>query len=92
MENKVVLEFDKSISRVAGYDLGQSIYQSQVAGKIDYTREAYIEFPQEIIKAASSFVQGFFEEIVRAVGIKGIGTQVHLICSESLLTSIREKL
>lgn len=92
MENKVVLTFDKSVQRLAGYELGQSIYQNQVAGKLDYSQEAYIEFPSEIIKAASSFIQGFFEEIVRAVGLKGIGTQVHLICSDGLRASIQEKL
>ena len=92
MENKVILVFDKSIQRLAGYEFGQSVYQNQVAGKLDYSQIAYIEFPPEIIKAASSFIQGFFEEIVRAVGVKGLGTQVRLICSDGLRASIQEKL
>ena len=79
MENSVNLAFDKSITRLAGNSYGRQIYKSQVEGVIDFTQTAYIVFPEQIVAVASSFVQGFFEEIIKEVGILGIGTKVKVL-------------
>lgn len=92
MENKVSLSLDKTVTRLAGYPYGKRVYDEQVAGKVDFSKTAYIEFPSEIVKSASSFVQGFFENIIPIVGLEGIGTKVVLICSDSLKDSIMKNL
>lgn len=88
MDNKVVLTLDKAVTRLAGYSYGKEIYNEQVKGKLDFSQKAYIEFPDRVIKAASSFVQGFFEEIIKCVGIDGINSTVILLCGEDLKKSI----
>ena len=92
MDNKVVLVFDKTVTRLAGYPYGEQVYAEQVEGKLDFSKTAYIEFPDTIVKSGSSFVQGFFHNIIPFVGIPGIGTKVILICSNSLRKSIMDNL
>ena len=92
MDNKVVLSFDQTITRLAGYSYGKDTYNRQIRGKLDFTETVFIEFPSQIVKAASSFVQGFFEDIIREVGIEGIGKTVVLICTETLKASILDNL
>jgi hypothetical protein len=76
MENKVELKFDKTVTRLAGNPYGRLVYEEQVKGKVDFGKTVYITFPDEIIYIASSFVQGFFDEIVKIVGILGVGRNV----------------
>lgn len=79
MENTIALQFDKSVTRLAGNEFGKSIFAAQVKDKIDYSQKTQIVFPEQIISIASSFVQGFFEEIVKNVGILGVGKDVVVI-------------
>lgn len=67
--NKVILYFEKTLTNLAGYEFGIEIYEEQVKGKIDTNKEFFIEFPKQIKVVASSFVQGFFEEIVNEIGL-----------------------
>lgn len=69
MDNKVSLSFDKTLSNLAGYDYGVSVFNSQVNGKIDLNSQFVIEFPEQIRGVASSFVQGFFNDIVQKIGL-----------------------
>ncbi len=88
MENRVELLFDSTITRLAGYPFGKEVYDKQVRGKLDYSKVAYIEFPTQIVKAASSFTQGFFEEIINEVGFDGLDEKIILVCSTTLKESI----
>ena len=69
MNNSIELVFDNTLTNLAGYDYGVSIYNSQVKGKIDLNTEFFIVFPKQIRGVASSFVQGFFENIVDDIGL-----------------------
>ena len=69
MENIVRLSFKKTSTNLAGYDYGIEVYEEQVRGKIDVQAPFIIEFPQEIKGIASSFVQGFFADIVGEIGL-----------------------
>lgn len=73
MQNKIELKFDKTIMRLAGYQYGKTVFEEQVESSIDYSQQTVIVFPEQIIRIASSFVQGFFEKIIENVGISGIG-------------------
>ena len=79
MDNRIKLTFDKSLTCLADNPYGRTVYEEQVKGKIDYSQIAYIEFPEQITRIASSFVQGFFEEIVKKVGILGVGKKVIVV-------------
>ena len=93
MKNHIILEFDDSITRLAGYPYGKSIYEKQVKDRINFDNVSYITFPPQIVAVASSFVQGFFEEIVENVGIPGVGELVIVQTgSEQLTKSIIDNL
>lgn len=68
-ENKVILTFKNDISSLAGYDYGVDIYDEQVRGKLSIKNDFEIVFPEHIQGIASSFVQGFFSEIVGEIGL-----------------------
>lgn len=82
MKNEIVLEFDKVISGLAGYDYGKEVFELQVKDKIDYNDKIIIVFPETIQRVASSFVQGFFEEIVEKVGIYGVENNIEIRSSK----------
>ncbi|MGN0618468.1 MAG: hypothetical protein ACI4J7_05555 [Ruminiclostridium sp.] len=69
MENKIKLDLNDDIIGLAGYEYGQQIYQLQVKDKIDINKKFYIEIPPNIQFAASSFVQGFFSQIIDQIGL-----------------------
>lgn len=79
--NKVTLDFDKTITRLAGYLYGESVYEKQCKNKIDFSQEIILVFPDNIQKLASSFIQGFFREIVEQIGVIGIENQITIISS-----------
>lgn len=75
---RICLQFNPVITRLAGFDYGKEIYQEQVKAQIDFSRKTIIEFPSQIIKIASSFVQGFFADIIEQIGLDQIGAQVEV--------------
>ncbi len=77
--NTIYLKFDKTITRLAGNEFGRQTYEEQVKDAINFSEITQIEFPAQIVMIASSFVQGFFDEIVKAVGILGVGKQVVVV-------------
>lgn len=90
---RIILEFDNSLSGLAGYEYGKQIYNEQVKNKISFDEEVCIEFPDNIQRIASSFVQGFFEEIAENVGISSIGKNIEIKCvNDKLKKSIIDNL
>lgn len=77
--NIIQLKFGKAVTRLAGNDYGRQIYQEQVKDIIDFSSVTQIVFPEQIISIASSFVQGFFDEIIANIGILGIGKQIVIV-------------
>lgn len=67
-EINIYLDFPQTLTRLADNPYGRQIFTDQVADKIDYSQMNIIHFPDRIIKIASSFVQGFFTEIVNHLG------------------------
>lgn len=72
MNNNIDLEFNKSITRLAGNPYGREVFNNQVKDKIDYNKINILNFPDNIEKIASSFVQGFFAEIVAKIGYEQV--------------------
>jgi len=69
MDNKIKLNLSADIIGLAGYEYGKQIYETQVRNNIDINKEFYIEIPSNIQFAASSFVQGFFSNIIEEIGL-----------------------
>lgn len=65
--NKIILEFDKSISGLAGNDYGVAEYKKQVQSCILWNDKNEIIFPDNIKKVGISFIQGFFSEILEKI-------------------------
>ena len=92
-KNRFVLKFDNQVTRLAGYPYGKTVFEEQISKDIDYEfLPITIEFPKHIIKAASSFTQGFFESLVENFGYNLLDNQVILICDGALLESIKDNL
>ena len=84
--NKVELVFNKAETRLAGFPYGRDVYMKQVNGKVDLSGQIEIVFPKQIEKVASSFVQGFFSELVSKIGYIGIDQKVTIVSSSSRLS------
>lgn len=69
MKNIVKLNFDGTITGLAGNPYGKRIYNEQVKDKIDLSYPVVIEFPNQIEEVASSFSQGFFAELINEWGL-----------------------
>lgn len=93
MTNRVELKISKKLTNLAGYDYGLQTYTEQIKDFIDIKEPFEIVFPNHIKGVASSFVQGFFSEIVENIGFKGVEQNVKIsAANEQLETSILGKL
>lgn len=72
----IKLEFDKSETRLAGFPYGEATYKKQVREEVEIFESEHekikIVFPIQIEKVASSFVQGFFSELINTIGYEKI--------------------
>ena len=78
---EITLSFDKSLTKLAGNPFGRSTYNNQAKSLIDFEQQIHIIFPDQIDNIASSFVQGFFEDIVFHIGIEGVAKNVDVTSS-----------
>lgn len=83
---KINLTFPKSETGLAGFPYGETVYNEQARNIISFDGEIEIIFPNQIEKVASSFVQGFFAEIIAAIGYKGIEEKVKVVSKSEKLT------
>lgn len=83
---KIALKFKKDITGLAGYPYGEKIYNDQVKDNINFDEDIIIEFPDNIERIASSFVQGFFSDIVSEIGLEGVEKKVKIITKNPKLT------
>lgn len=65
---EIYLEFPQTLTRLTDNPYGRQIFTDQVEDKIDYAQMNIIHFPDRIVRITSSFVQGFFTEIVNHLG------------------------
>ncbi len=87
MENNIIeLEFDKTISGLAGNDYGYEEYKRQIKDKFNYDKKNIIIFPEQIKKVAISFVQGMFKDILKEIDKNEIEEYVIIKSSSDQLT------
>ena len=89
MNNEFKLSFkDKTLSNLTGNKYGRSIFNEQVKETISYDKPITIIFPDYIDNVGSSFIQGFFDEMVGKLGIWGIEKKVDI--KSSTISNIKE--
>jgi len=89
----ILLKFPKSETRLAGFPYGETIYKEQAKNIITFDDEIMIIFPEQIEKVASSFIQGFFADIIKTIGYKGFERNVIIKSkSDELTASIRKNI
>lgn len=76
MAQQIKLNIRRDITKLAGNKYGKVIYQTQVRDNINLDEEVVFIIPEQIDRAASSFVQGFFDDIIKRIGIEGIKTRI----------------
>ena len=76
MAQQIKLNIRRDITKLAGNNYGKVIYQTQVRDNINLDEEVVFIIPEQIDRAASSFVQGFFDDIIKRNGIEGIKTRI----------------
>lgn len=88
MNDQIVkLEFAKDLAKLAGNRFGRTTYETQVKGKINFDSKIIFVFPAGIDRIASSFVQGFFDEIMMQLGLSGIKEKIFF---ESSIEGLKE--
>lgn len=87
MKQRIELTFAKDLSKLAGNSFGRNTYEKQVKEIIDLSNDVVFVIPSEIDRIASSFVQGFFDEIVNEIGICGIEEHIFF---ESSIPDVKE--
>ena len=87
MSNSVSLVFNKTITKLAGFPYGESVYETQIKDKVDLFQPCKIVFPSNIERVASTFVQGLFSEIVKAIGYQGVENNIEIETANKELTA-----
>ena len=87
MSNSVSLVFNKTITKLAVFPYGESVYETQIKDKVDLFQPCKIVFPSNIERVASSFVQGLFSEIVKAIGYQGVENNIEIETANKELTA-----
>ena len=79
MSKLIELSFsDKTLSNLTGNKYGRTTFNKQVKEYISYDEPIVIVFPDYIDNIGSSFIQGFFDEMVGKIGIHGIQENVEI--------------
>ena len=70
MDNIISLEFEKTITNLAGNRMGNQVYKEKIAPKINTNINNIIVFPVVIEDIASSFIEGIYKELGEQYGKK----------------------
>ncbi len=68
IKNEIKLEFEKTLTNLAGNRFGRKIYQDQIKDKLKSDETNIILIPDVIEDVAVSFVQGIYSEICETYG------------------------
>lgn len=85
---EITLNFDKTVSNLTGNKFGRNEFDRQVKDSISYDKKIILHFPDNIKNIASSFIQGFFDAMVKEIGINGIENSVDM--TSTSIPSIKE--
>lgn len=90
IESRIELVFeDTTVASLAGYNYGLSVYEEQVKPKVNYDADKIvIVFPECKKAIASSFVEGFFDQMIKNIGLIGIREKVEIVSDHKKIKDI----
>ena len=65
---EIVLQFNESITDLAGNRMGNWVYREQIASKLNGSDTVTVMIPERIDSVASSFVEGVYKELGERYG------------------------
>ena len=74
-QQRIVLRIPKDLTKLAGNKFGGKVYE-EIKNEIDINNELVFVLPDSIDRVASSFVQGFFDDLYKKLGYKGVAEKV----------------
>lgn len=77
----------KTITRLAGNEYGERIFNEQVKERLDYEDKNVIVFPSHIDNLAISFVQGFIKNILTKISLDEFNDKFEIEGSEKVKNS-----
>lgn len=83
------INVDEKLSGLAGFPYGEEIYKKQIKPNLteeDYENGFIIVFPTNIERIASSFVQGFFAELIKKIGFDELVEKIEIRSSSKELS------
>jgi len=91
MKNKIILDFPLNQFGLADNKKGRQIYEEQVKDKLNINdmengEGVEIVFPDQVSLIASSFVQGFSNELISKYGIAGFKELVKITASSEKIS------
>lgn len=90
---KINVKIPPTVKSLTYNPYGKEVYEKQVKEYIDLTDMNEIVFPDQVEKASSSFVQGFFADVIDTIGIDAISAHFTIVSpSEKLKACFREGL
>lgn len=90
---RISIEIPATIKSLTYNPYGKEVYEKQVKDYVDLSDMNEIVFPEQVEKASSSFVQGFFADAIDAIGTDAISAHFTIVSpNEKLKTCFREGL
>lgn len=68
VKQQILLQFDKTITNLAGNRYGREIYSNQIENILELSEKNVVEIPETIEDVASSFVQGIYSALSEQYG------------------------
>lgn len=90
MNNRIILQFEKTITNLAGNRMGNQVYKEKVAPNLDENATNVIVFPYVIEDIASSFIEGMYKELGEKYG-KSTAMQIMILEAENKETNEKIK-
>lgn len=88
----IELNLDATITRLAGNQLGERIFNEQVKEEIKYDDRNVIKFPDFIDNVAISFVQGFVKEILENITLEEFNNKIEVKGKERVVENFMKSL
>ena len=86
-ENVAFIDLPKELTHLAGHQYGKTVFDS-IKAQMDYDKPITFVFPGRITHVATSFIQGFFEEIMNHWCYYDLETKMFVVSGISNLKKI----
>lgn len=76
--NRIILNFDKTLIGIAGFQFGKTTFEKQVAPYYKKNEKNILVFPKELQTVAISFVQGFFYNLLEKDTLNTVLSEIEI--------------